>query len=324
MEREAIFDIMKGIGILAVIAGHSAGQLTFVDAVSWKLIYSFHMPMFFIIAGYFYKEKHELLQKTKRDFKRLILPYIATSICFFFYQMLTDETFCTTYKYTLIAFLWGTGESHTSAIWPNMPHIGAIWFLLALFWCRTFFNIIFIKTKHPYIIVIITAVIATIIDRYVINLPLGILPGLSALSFYLLGYYFRHFKINQYEILLCAVCWIIHIFYSRIDMCNCFYKYYPIDILGTTFGTMLAYIISKKISFFSYSKYITKLGQTSLIILCFHTLENNIIDYDKIPITQNHWFILFTFRSVLCVSLTYIWYILVNYTSFFKSKVLNL
>lgn len=304
MERDASFDIMKGIGILAVIAGHSIKLVTYDDTLLWRFIYSFHMPMFFLIGGFFYKESTDFPRKFIKDSKRLVIPYMITSFAFLFYQYLTDAAFYDSYKYTLIAILWGTGESHTSAIWPNMPHIGAIWFLLALFWCRTFFNIIVTDIKKPYIVVVSIALLATITDRYIINLPLGLLPGLSAMIYYIIGYYLHHLKINQYSIYLCGTCWLLHLFYSRIDMCNCFYGYYPIDILGTVFGTLIIYKLSKAITSLTYSKYLTWLGQVSLVMMCFHTLESNIIDYNSIPTIKNNWFILFLTRSILCISLT--------------------
>jgi len=55
--REATFDVMKCIGIIAVIIGHltSFGQ---------DFIFSLHMPLFFIIAGYFYHEKYNMHSRT--------------------------------------------------------------------------------------------------------------------------------------------------------------------------------------------------------------------------------------------------------------------
>ena len=312
MERDICFDIMKGIGILAVIAGHSIKQVTCDDILTWKFIYSFHLPMFFLIAGYFYKENSNILNKIKADFKRLIIPYITTSFMFLIYQFLTNESFYSSYKYILIAILWGTGGSHTSAIWPNMPHIGAIWFLLSLFWCRTLFNLIVIKLKKPYWVVVIVAILATITDRYIINLPFGLLPGLSAMTFYLIGHCFHYIKFKQYVITISALSWIIHMLFSQIDMCSCYYKCYPIDILGTTFGAIIIYIISNKIASLSYSSYLTRLGKVSLVVLCFHTLEKNIIDYNFIPVIENNWIILFIFRTTICISLTSIWYLFIN------------
>lgn len=54
MERDLSIDIMKGIGICAVIAGH-----TFLNTIH-NLIYSFHMPLFFILSGYFYKRDNKI------------------------------------------------------------------------------------------------------------------------------------------------------------------------------------------------------------------------------------------------------------------------
>lgn len=317
MNRDSCLDIMKGFGILAVIAGHCAGMQAYSNILTLKLIYSFHMPMFFIIAGFFYKEKRELLYKLKADFKRLIIPYIITSIAFLMYEMLTNTNFIFIYKYIIIAIIWGTGESHTSAIWPTMPHIGAIWFLLALFWCRTFYNLILIYVRRPYITVLIIAILATIADRYVINLPLGIFPGLSAMTFYLIGHHINiykdiHSKFYKYTIVICAICWILHLLYSKIDMCICYYKCYPIDILGTTFGAILVYTISRFFSMSNISILITKLGQVSLIVLCFHTLEHNIVNYESLSFAPNNWFIIFNIRAILCISLTIAWCLLVK------------
>ena len=51
--RDASMDVVKGIGIILVVIGH-ANRSTLLG----KMIYGFHMPLFFIIAGMFYnKEK---------------------------------------------------------------------------------------------------------------------------------------------------------------------------------------------------------------------------------------------------------------------------
>ena len=42
-------DLAKGIGILAVILGH-----VYKNTVFGTLLYSFHLPLFFLISGYFF------------------------------------------------------------------------------------------------------------------------------------------------------------------------------------------------------------------------------------------------------------------------------
>ncbi len=48
-KRDDTFDIIKGICILLMIVGHCPVSTLVI------LIYSFHMPVFFFIAGYFKK-----------------------------------------------------------------------------------------------------------------------------------------------------------------------------------------------------------------------------------------------------------------------------
>ena len=45
--REVLYDVIKGIGIILMVIGHTCGQPLY----NW--IYSFHMPLFFIISGLF-------------------------------------------------------------------------------------------------------------------------------------------------------------------------------------------------------------------------------------------------------------------------------
>lgn len=50
-KRDASIDIMKGILIILVIVGH----MTDISNSLRGMIYSFHMPAFFILAGCFFK-----------------------------------------------------------------------------------------------------------------------------------------------------------------------------------------------------------------------------------------------------------------------------
>ena len=58
MERNRAFDIMKGVGILSVILGHMD-----IEPYWRNVIYSFHMPLFFILAGYFFVRAIRSLKK---------------------------------------------------------------------------------------------------------------------------------------------------------------------------------------------------------------------------------------------------------------------
>ena len=69
-------DIAKGMTILLVIVGHTVTNGTVVrDA-----IFSFHMPLFFILAGYTFREK-DWKALLCASVKRLLIPYFLISLC---------------------------------------------------------------------------------------------------------------------------------------------------------------------------------------------------------------------------------------------------
>ena len=73
------WDVLKGIGILAVVLGHSG-----CPAFLRQFVYAFHMPLFFMISGFFIKsiyfEKKRLF--IKKRVNSLYVPYIKWTIIF--------------------------------------------------------------------------------------------------------------------------------------------------------------------------------------------------------------------------------------------------
>ena len=83
-ERVESIDIIKGIGIVLVVLGHSGFSGT-------KFIYLFHMSIFFIAAGYCYSSKYSesiqaILGLVKRRFFTLYIPYVVSNIILLFFH----------------------------------------------------------------------------------------------------------------------------------------------------------------------------------------------------------------------------------------------
>ncbi len=72
--RSKTIDVMKGIGIILVIIGH----LIPPDSYAFRWIFSFHMPLFFLLFGYCYKEerfaKRSLVGFYIKNFCRFVIP----------------------------------------------------------------------------------------------------------------------------------------------------------------------------------------------------------------------------------------------------------
>lgn len=266
------------------------------------------MPMFFIISGFLYIPNFDIRRKVVNDVRRLLVPYIFTCLIWMICILFLFDNSYHSFIFTLKAIFFASGANHLSIVFPNAPKIGAIWFLFALFWCRNIYNYIIIENyAHSYFIILSIAIISTCIDYYLINLPFGLLPGLSAMTFYLIGNYIRNHIITTIQLCICGICWVIHLLFFNLSMCTCEYGFYPIDVFGAVFGTIVVWQFSKILSKYKFSFYITRLGQASLVVLCCHTLEKNLLDLNSV-MQGSHWIAIFIIESIICILLTIIWY----------------
>ena len=276
-------DIAKGVGILLVIVGHTAGM----KHIGVQLIYCFHMPLFFLIAGYLY-HRQDLKLLCAKSAKRLILPWaiallIEILICLVWGRWNDAWGFAQ-------GFLFPDGTRDDYKWIAGIHSSGAIWFLPALFWCRIIYALIEQRfATKSYLVTIPVTLAAVIFGRYVWNLPLAIQVGCSALLFYELGY-----RANQWQIIECNIpLWIfvlfipLCVFYERYVSFEMFwYNYgltYPIDVLIAAFVTLMVVKIgawTANVSSLRLFKYcLAWLGVNSIYILCTHTFFLLVLGY---------------------------------------------
>lgn len=120
--RNAQIDTLKGILVLLVIFGHSIQIVLSNNGVDYdgsfcfRLIYSFHMPLFMTLSGFIYSNIYA--NDFRRHFKRLLIPF----------------------------FVWGVGLKIVQGVNPSelifvlkdllkTPDSG-LWFLLSLFYIQ--------------------------------------------------------------------------------------------------------------------------------------------------------------------------------------------
>ena len=90
-ERIKYWDILKGIAIILVVFGHS-------NALSESVftgIYSFHMPLFMIISGYFFYftiQKRDILYIIKNKTYKTLVPIVLSAILIFVDKFDSDST----------------------------------------------------------------------------------------------------------------------------------------------------------------------------------------------------------------------------------------
>lgn len=174
--RVDYIDILRAIGIISMIMGH----IQFGNIFN-KWIHIFHMPMFFIISGFFYKEKN-FSTMIKRRIRTLIIPYFVFGLLHCLISFIVNGHFDSHVFYIL--FWENTAEG-------GVPIAGALWFLTAIF----ITEILFWFLQHLRIATIWTTIIAALVTiagmacaTYLpFRLPWAIDAGMVGVGLYQLG-----------------------------------------------------------------------------------------------------------------------------------------
>ena len=272
--RNLQIDITRGIGILLMIIGHCS---LFGGTVRY-IIFSFHMPLFFIFSGYFFRGK-PIRNVVKSGFDRLVKPYLIFAIIMEVFLKLLNMKGCIS-GITEILFAHG-GPKHT-LIFPTETSIGAIWFLMAIFWCKIFYNeICKICKNNIYMSAIIAFAIswsAIYVGKYLLNLPFGILTGASGLAFYSIGPILKNTS-SKYSYATILI-WLVAVLFHKtsVDMVNFDYLFYPFDFICAIGGSLFVFFISGILASITNARLLAILGVYSLEILCVHFLVMRVCD----------------------------------------------
>lgn len=135
MVRNLSVDVLRGIGILAVVAGHASSGVALYPFTP----YSFHMPLFFFLSGIFFAEHHveKVVPVLKKNVKSLLL---YSTFFYLFYacvcQVLAFYGFSSfsepfSIKKILLNQFGGSGAYVFTA---------AYWFIPCLFFVRVYFS----------------------------------------------------------------------------------------------------------------------------------------------------------------------------------------
>ena len=129
---------MKAIGIILMVLGHAMVWGTPVCNV----IYTFHMPLFFLMSGYCFKEKYlwDAKQFVIRKLKGIYVPYVAFSLIF----LALHNVFTQIYIYDAgWIYGWKDFAWQASRIVTRMSSseylLAPFWFLKELFWGNLIF-----------------------------------------------------------------------------------------------------------------------------------------------------------------------------------------
>ena len=163
-KRVEYIDIAKGIGILLVALAHA--DISIISPYLHRFIYSFHMPLFFFLSGYFLKTDIPFWAFFKKRFHSILKPYFVTIVLIYIASLsFTSMRFATVFS-RIAKSLYATGYYID---WTQL------WFLPSLFVSSLFAFLLY------------RSVLNRINNRFV---RWGILLGVQALGVATLGLFY--------------------------------------------------------------------------------------------------------------------------------------
>ena len=275
-QRDITFDIMKGIGILLVVICHVFG---WSHPYLSRFILSFHMPLFFLVAGYFsnsFIDFPTAKLNIKKSFTRLIPPFVVTQLLIVAWAVLMaivkHEGWDPVYRESF-SLLWADVFG-PSTPWGKLS-LGVIWFLLALFVAKSLL-IPLSRLKQWAIPVSLAVAFGIYMLHNVFPYSIWCLSlGLMALPFGTIGWWVKNHPVPLWLKIIAIISWIVAICFSKLDMYSFTWNCYPLDVLGACGGTYCLFLLSLGIK--KYLRITTKalstLGVWSLAIMCVHCFE---------------------------------------------------
>lgn len=268
-------DIAKGIAIILMIVGHELPQ----DRLR-VLIFSFHMPLFFILSGYTARPVHEwsrLWSTTKKMFWRIWVLATLMIICF-------GLELCIFKHVPIKNIIVSTAISVIKGSNGGYSFAGVMWFLYVYFWARILFDFLQIVIKPRYLgwVLTIISCFAMLISHF-IWLPqcLDIAP---IASFFMWAGSFWHQKEFDYHRSVFDVHWILLlmvVYWIGLVIMGCYIelsiRHYALNMLCALEAVCGTIIVSWLSHFTEHLKLLSSsfefLGKQTLALLCIHDLD---------------------------------------------------
>ena len=272
-------DIAKGIAIILMIIGHEiSGNIR-------TFIFSFHMPLFFILSGFtsgavltYSKWKSKL----PKILEMLILAIFMIILLSVEKVLVWKGSVSQIALDTLIGIFQG---SNTYGGVHAISTVGVMWFLIVFVWAKILFDLlqVFFDNKYIGVILGIISYFAYLISlHHWLPLDLDIIP-IAALFMWIgsvlkQGYFSEKINIKKYTlpifVFICFVYWIICLQNSiNIEMATRHYPYFLVSVIEAVAGTVVISYLSIGIQNFKISNYVATIGKHTLSVLCIHHLD---------------------------------------------------
>lgn len=268
-------DFIRGVGIILMIMGH-----VWFGEIFDKWIHAFHMPLFFVVSGFFYTKnnKRTYLTIVKKNVLSLIVPYIVLSTFYLilYYLLYGYNSMLGMIKYVC---LFNT---------TTFPIAGAMWFLTSLFWTiiiYTSMDRLIHNNILKNIIFICIPVVITFFSSKMMVLPFGLSQSIVGIGFYHFGnklYKYKDskllVKIKRMNILFVFLLFVINsiiiLSNKNINMRISLYDNFILFWINAIVAILILWYCSRKICEYNFKSinFIKNIGENSIVYLCFNQI----------------------------------------------------
>lgn len=292
--RERWADNVRGFAIYLVVLGHciqyaSHEGYDFADNIIFKLIYSFHMPLFMVLTGYLFwytLSKYSLLNGIIAKIKGIMIPCMTWGLVTYITDIIIND-----YKpVSLYGYLNYTAYSN--------------WFLWAVFYC----SLIGFVSKYLFKSTLVGYVIILAANYFIP--PVANIAGAKRLMpFFILGILLNQYqipaKLKEVKIKILTFI-ILFVFYASAML------FTPdVELITGTAGSLLVCFIFWIVSKHCKLEILTKFGQVSIGIYVFTGIVFYFIIKDYCRITEAYRYAVRTgYIFVLSIFLMIISYLL--------------
>lgn len=307
--RNNAIDVAKGLGIILVVFGHNwivlhdKGEL-------FRVIYSFHMPLFFFLSGIYIKESETLGSFLRSRADALLKPYFVVLIIVGFAEHLGGKVFSFDY---LVGIIYGVGDT---IVWTPLwflPHL----FLSSIFvWFVLKFNETLNGKKRilvcvVFLLMVINAQIVAQLsgkespwigfsskffsnDKIMLGLPFSADLVLITSAYGLLGYLSRDYinDIILNKLMLCVsvviFCGSQYYFDETMDLNLRVFGNPVVSTLQAFSGIFIVLGLSAMLSHLArLGRLLAYIGASSLFILLFHAYTQSKVFYSGVHFVQD-------------------------------------
>ena len=269
------------MAIILVIIGHTVK----FGSGTRNVIFSFHMPLFFLLSGYTYRlanDRETFIRRLKKGCRHLILPCLIVSVISIIASWWQGNVHDA-------ASFWQITKRMGDALWwasgvgvHGHPGAGAIWFLFSLFWAKTLMDGLHLLFPGKYIggMYVFLGLAGIAIGIKGKWLPQNMDVTFVAILFIYLGMLWRKYhevieKHVEILFLLAVSFWISCLCFDQyIEMATRHYPYLVLTLVEAVCGSFAVCYLCRALAQNVYVKGIALfVGIHTLLIFLVHHLD---------------------------------------------------